>query len=253
MNYLKQKCIVDFLTSEKSSDHPLDKIIPAGTLNTFDAWSVYQNDYQARMFEALSQHYEMTWCILGDEQFHNFIKMYLKLERSKSQSLNDFGLNLPLFFQERRNELLQNGIVDSDNEWRNILDLLNFESEYWQAFHLETFYSNLRPDLDQFQWMLKTNPIDLSKLKLFHSNLQLKYIWDHRIEGTLDPNEVFQKSYTVLHPGPKGVTMTSLSNLQFNFFEELSDKKIFSHVNGEQYGFSVEDWKKNYAILITLY
>ena len=54
-------------------------IKPGGTLNVEQAMSVYRNDYYARLSEALGEHYESIWFVVGDDEFSRLTRSYIDL------------------------------------------------------------------------------------------------------------------------------------------------------------------------------
>ena len=104
-------------------DHLAGLISGGGTLNPDDAITVYAQDYQARLRDALSQNYEATWLIMGDEEFFEYADIYIRKYPSHLSNLTNYGEEFP--------ELLGTNpeLVDASK-------MAMFERAFWRAFHL---------------------------------------------------------------------------------------------------------------------
>ncbi|PCI05831.1 MAG: hypothetical protein COB78_04425 [Hyphomicrobiales bacterium] len=63
-------------------------------------FAVYQDAYQIRLIEVLSEDYENTWKYLGDEQFYKLAVEYIKAHPSDQTNMRWFGRHFPEFLTQ---------------------------------------------------------------------------------------------------------------------------------------------------------
>ena len=63
-------------------------------------FAVYQDAYQIRLVEVLSEDYENTWKYLGDEQFYQLAIEYIKTHPSDQTNMRWFGRHFPEFLTQ---------------------------------------------------------------------------------------------------------------------------------------------------------
>lgn len=63
-------------------------------------FAVYQDAYQIRLIEVLSEDYEYTWKYLGDEQFYQLAVEYIKSFPSEQTNMRWFGKHFPKFLTQ---------------------------------------------------------------------------------------------------------------------------------------------------------
>lgn len=83
--------------SSTSLQDLLTQIKDGPKLSASSALKVYQEDYQARLTEALKNSYKALYSILGDEDFFNLSADYMALHPSVSPDLDDYGGELSAF------------------------------------------------------------------------------------------------------------------------------------------------------------
>ncbi len=93
----QQAALVESIISH--SPFELSQIQPVGSLSTAEALAVYQNDYRARLTEALADTYLSVAEVLGSD-FGALCQDYLAIERSQSTDLQDFGDTFPDFLKQ---------------------------------------------------------------------------------------------------------------------------------------------------------
>ncbi len=76
-------------------------ILPAGSLTEAEACAVYSRAYEARLSEALGDTFELTWRILGDDDFLESCSDYIAAVRSLSYNLSDYGDRFADFLEHR--------------------------------------------------------------------------------------------------------------------------------------------------------
>ncbi len=102
-------------------------IKPGGTLNAEQAMSVYRSDYYARLSEALGEHYESVWFVVGDEEFSALTRLYIDSYPSSVRDLGSYGKEFSEFLSTQ----------EISREFPFLSDLAKFESYFWSVFHSE--------------------------------------------------------------------------------------------------------------------
>lgn len=208
-----------------------DMLIGAGTLTSSEGLLVYQSDYNARLFEALSKNYEATWVVLGDDDFMELTKEYIKLFPSNSYTLNSYGENFPEFISEKN--------VDID-----VINMAKFELAFWKLFHSPT---QSRQTLTPQQ--IENGKFNLAPVELISSKLNLKLVWDNRENGISEDNQtnLYDDFYFVLYKSNQKVEVINLNQNQFIFLSELKKKNYIKNISNCSLGES--DWNSIFSIL----
>ncbi len=116
--------------SSKASDFMEDlvsQIKDGPKLSALAALRVYQEDYQARLTEALRNTYRAIHALIGDEDFNILAKDYIQSTPSNSSDLDDYGNHLSAFL--KNHSLINNYVFLSE--------LAHFEWNFRETFHLE--------------------------------------------------------------------------------------------------------------------
>ena len=96
-------------------------------LSAAKALAVYQEDYQARLSEALKNTYRAINSLIGDEDFQHLAFGYIKKYSSLSTDLDDYGNHFSLF-------LINHPLSD---DYIFLSELAHFEWNFREIFHLE--------------------------------------------------------------------------------------------------------------------
>jgi hypothetical protein len=96
-------------------------------LSGMRALEVYQEDYQARLTEALKNTYAAIYSIIGEEDFQRLSLDYIKSYPSESCDLDDYGNNFNFF-------LTTHSLSD---DYLFLSELAHFEWNFREVFHLE--------------------------------------------------------------------------------------------------------------------
>ncbi|MDO9182324.1 MAG: putative DNA-binding domain-containing protein [Bacteriovorax sp.] len=96
-------------------------------LSPHNALGVYQEDYQARLTEALKNTYRAIHFIIGDDDFFHLASDYIKIYSSNFSNLDNYGNHLSFF-------LTTHPLSD---EYIILPELANFEWLYREVFHLK--------------------------------------------------------------------------------------------------------------------
>jgi hypothetical protein len=134
--YEIQKKFGNAIRGESIADFS-DSIIPGGRLSPDSCLNVYRDGYLARLTSALGETFETVWRVLGDENFFNLSKEYIKNYTSVSYNLSDYGEHFPEFV----------GIHYS--EYPYLVSLAKFERAFKEVFHsrIDPAYTFLEEDL----------------------------------------------------------------------------------------------------------
>jgi hypothetical protein len=102
--------------------------IKEGTkLSALRALEVYQEDYHARLTEALKNTYRAISSLIGDEDFYYITSDYIKRHPSNSCDLDDYGNHFSQFLATH----------PLSEDYIFLSELAHFEWNFREVFHLE--------------------------------------------------------------------------------------------------------------------
>ncbi len=183
----------------------IKEIIPGGDLCIEGALRVYSEDYYARLTEALGKNFEGTWLLLGDDDFFEMAKKYIKNYPSDLTNLTNYGEAFPEFLRQ-------------ENVMLEVVQMADFEQTYWERFHQRDF-----APIELSEEVLTTKNFDLSNIKLIESSFDLEYIFKNREKGVSELAEVESEHsiYFALYKAQAIVAIESLSRDAFEILCEL--------------------------------
>jgi len=201
--YNFQKMFVDSITLKNEEYDLVSNIIPVGRLNPQEALYVYQDDYKARMREALGANYEATWRLMGDDNFFDVAEKFIFSHPSKFSNLTFYGDLFPLFLKEVSEEAHQ---------------MATFEHAFWKSFHA----MDSKPKTISEESFGELS-FDLSGLTLIHSQLRLDLIWQYRnsLSNELQDMNLFHESYFALYKREEKVEIERLVKNEYEILMEL--------------------------------
>lgn len=183
-------------------------------LNARRALEVYQEDYQARLTEALKNTYQAIYFLIGDEDFHIIARDYITFYSSSFSNLDDYGNHL--------NDFLKKHTVTE--KYIFISELAHFEWNFKELFHKKN-QTGLDANELIAEFQTPSNKFLLiSTLEIFHYNYavtklySLKNANDQSIE-----NEVNYSSseYIIMFKESTMVKTISLSKEQWEIMNLL--------------------------------
>ncbi|MGJ4786997.1 HvfC/BufC family peptide modification chaperone [Leptospira koniambonensis] len=190
-----------------------DQILPGGKLDTDSAIAVYQNAYSARFTDALGEKYETVWRVLGDDDFFETAKNFIKENPSHSYNLSDYGDKFPDFLQK------------NFSEHPVLAEISDFELQIFKIFHLP---KNIREDLPNSLHQGETEDLKIS----FHSSiLFLEYsypvydLWKTEDQEKLPEFLNRRKQYLVLGKKGSDLFVSELDEWEWTFGKSLQEGK----------------------------
>ncbi|MDD4974937.1 MAG: DNA-binding domain-containing protein [Bacteriovorax sp.] len=105
----------------------LAQIKDGAKLSALQALEVYQEDYQARLTEALKNTYRAINYLIGDEDFFGIASDYIKIHPSCSSDLDDYGNDFSHFLTTH----------PLKEDYLFLSELADFEWNFREVFHLE--------------------------------------------------------------------------------------------------------------------
>lgn len=190
---------------------------PAGELSANDCLSVYRGDYFARLTDALGETFEATWSILGDEDFYELTKIYIKENPSISFDLGKYGKSFPDFLSKKMN--------DSDLDF--LSELSFFEWSFWDYFHKGGELP--RDTFPQEQSAIFSLDLFEKDFLLFSSQVDLYLIWKNRenVEffSQVSLDEIMQTTFLYLGRGKDGVFYGNVTREEYFLLRELKNGK----------------------------
>ncbi len=207
-------------------------ISPAGSLTSEESIKVYQQDYSARLFEAISKNYEATWVVLGDEDFIKLANRYTELYPSKSYSLNFYGDSFPEFLEKAEDIPLL------------CIQMAYFERAFWKFFHSDI---NIKKTLEINE--LASTEFILEDIELFESDADLKLIWDNKETGLNEELQelLFGEFFYTLFKANNKVEIDLITKNQYHFLKQLKERRFIEKIDITD--LSLEDWSVLFKIL----
>lgn len=198
-----------------------DSIIPIGKLSQQKVIEIYKSDYLARLTEALGETYETVWFVVGDEEFFELCKTYIKNNPSPFRDLGQYGDGFPEFIKS--NKLSQ--------DFPFLIELANFERAFWKLFHKASL------PFDKAVWNL-VNENNLNQLLFSPSGEVVFFKSDWKIFSLFKARNEDSSIYCsddwnspeqfVLYKKADHVKSLMLTNVQFHFLKELLAHKTIS-------------------------
>ncbi|MEI1277872.1 DNA-binding domain-containing protein [Leptospira venezuelensis] len=190
-----------------------DQVLPGGKLDSNSAIAVYQDAYSARFTEALGEKYETVWKILGDEDFFEAAKSFIREHSSHSYNLSDYGEKFPDFLSE------------NFPEHPVLAEIANFEYQVFKIFHLPKNEGiNLQNGLEQ----ATTEDLRIS----FHSSiLFLEYsypvydLWKTEDQEDLPKFLEEKKQYLILGKKGSDLFVSEQEKWEWTFGKSLQEGK----------------------------
>ncbi len=186
----------------------LAQIEPVGRLTAEESVRVYQNDYYARMMEALGQNYEATWVLLGDESFLKIGTKYIQQHNSSLRNLSSYGDLFDDFLNEEGMEV-------------EVVQMARFEKAFWDFFHR-------KPSL-----MLNVTNIEEAVFKcdyfLSHSEIRLFELWKQRENPPESLDEYLDNEYLCIFKKGSKVEVLKVSEIQYQILLQM---KVIGSLSG---------------------
>ena len=222
----------------ETSESLTSQIRPVGTLTPEGVMNVYRGDYDARMMEALGKSFETTWLLLGDEDFFDAGKTYIKNNPSHVKNLSAYGDFFPEFL----------ATLDLDED---IVRMAYYERAFWRLFHTPPKNAGvITPE------NLQTLEFHFEEaLYLSHSNLKLGHLWSVRENPPADMSldDYMENEYLALYRTTNKVQVQKISAIQFEVLTLLTVHKkiplVFEALEHHQSPPTSEEWATIFDIL----
>lgn len=224
-----QKQFLQAVTDNEINPAMLEMIRPIGKLEAKDVVSIYRDDYQARMQEALGKNYEGTWVLLGDEDFFSLAQQYIKENPSSYTNLTVYGESWPEF-------LLKHEAPDE------VMQMASFERFFWKRFH----QSDVAPkDIDAHS--LEDIQFSLANTLLIKADFKLYQLWLKREDNQqLDFDDFEGEQWLLVYRSNQGVKVQELTSTQFRMMELIKEHQYLPAVFLELQQLEIEtsetDW-----------
>lgn len=194
-------------------------------LEALKAISVYQEDYQARLTEALQNTYKTVYYVLGDDDFFSLANDYIKIHSSQSTNLDDYGEHLGFF-------ITTHPLGDT---YSFLSDLAHLEWSIRNIFHTNEV---IGLDSNNLLQAIAANDVFIqlvSSAELFFSPFDLIAIYELQQNSELNEEErehfSFNKpSYILLAKEGTSIKFHKLSKNQWEFLSLLKKPSVFSDI-----------------------
>lgn len=204
---------VTVVTSKASaSSEMLEQIKNGHILSAEKALEVYQEDYEARLTEALKNTYRGINAIIGDEDFFNLSKDYIKEHPSTSPDLDDYGHLLSSY--------LSGHWLSKDYAF--LPELAFFEWNFREVFHKEQTIG-LSPDALISSLQNSEEHLQLSSsARLLQFNYQVTALYALKDSEVEEESFIFDlPEYILVYKEDVMVKTNTLSKHQFEIMKKL--------------------------------
>lgn len=185
-------------------------------LSASRALEVYQEDYQARLCEALKNTYRSIYFILGDEEFNQLASDYIANYSSVSSDLDDYGNHLEFFIATH--------ILG--NEYPFLAELANFEWNFRDTFHTRQPRGLSAEELSQLLQEENQLVTLVPGLKLLKYNFLISslYALKDQPDNEQEKFDIHQEDYSLMIKTHSVVKTYRLSTYQWDILLEFYNK-----------------------------
>lgn len=201
------------IRSNSSEDILVSYLKDSRKLSAKRALEVYQEDYQARMTEALRNTYAAIHSLIGDEDFFHLAQDYIKKYPSPFSDLDDYGNYL--------SEFLSTHPLNIDYIF--LSELAHFEWNFKEVFHL-----NDEKGLDalELQNILQDNStkvqlIGSAKILNYSFTIDKLYSLKETNENDEEEFNFEQEQYLLIHKSGVMVKIHALSKNQWEIMKKF--------------------------------
>ncbi|MFA6236134.1 MAG: DNA-binding domain-containing protein [Bacteriovorax sp.] len=184
------------------------------------ALEVYQEDYEARLTEALKNTYRGINAIIGDEDFFILSQDYINTHPSSSSDLDDYGHLLSLHLKDHQ----------LSKDYIFLPELAFFEWNFREVFHQEQI-PGLSPEglmacLENDRDMLRL----CSSLRLLHFNFLITSLYALKDEEDKENELIYEfPEYVLMYKNGVMVKTITLSKNQFEILKKLLAPASLQH------------------------
>jgi hypothetical protein len=219
--YMNQKqfnlFFVDIIKNQKiPSEDFLSHIIDSPKLSAKRAIEVYQEDYMARLTEALKNTFRGTYSLIGDDDFNLLAKEYIEATPSLSSDLDDYGDEFSEFCS-------RHGL---SNNYNFLSSLAEFEWEFRLLFHKEKS-NGLTAEEIQLAIAEEDKLSLVSSCKLLSFNFLISELYALK-DASDDNSSAFDyqnPEWLVLYKKNQFIMIKTLSQSQWEFLKYLETPK----------------------------
>lgn len=196
--------------SDKLFNPVLENIVDGPVLSARRAIAVYQEDYEARLTEALKNTYRAIHELIGDEEFNQLALDYINEYKSTSSDLDDYGHLLFTFL----------GQHPIGEEYSFIAEMADFEWNFREVFHLKFV-----PGMDASELINALQSSGQSSIQLTKNIRLLQYENAiSRLHQLKEDSETFDyqiAEYLMLFKSERLVKTHALSKNQFEIVKNI--------------------------------
>lgn len=194
----------DFISQIKSSN----------VLSAQRALEIYQEDYRARLKEALKNTYRCIYSLIGDHDFQLLSSEYIKVHHSTSKDLDDYGEQFEFFCS-------QNALVC---EYPFLSEMAQFEWQFRLLFHQQFTEGANQESLQQC--MIRDEKIKLvNSAHLLSFNFLISELYAIKDIDCPTPFDFKKKEWLLLYKDHDTVMKKSLSKSQWEFLKILNENQ----------------------------
>lgn len=209
LNFIQEQ----FVNAIRGCDNSLsESITPIAQLSTEACLNIYRRGYGARLTEALSDTFEATWWVLGDEDFFELCARYIEKTPSHVYDLSDYGADFPEFLSAER----------QSDEIQFLSDLAKFEWAFKAVFHSANIEKSTNEDL--LNGLSESLKLTLSpSVVLINSRFSVYEIWKRRATPITELSSVdlTKPENLLLYKKESQVYVQKLDNDEFLLIQSL--------------------------------
>jgi len=233
---------VDMVKNQTApSEELLSHIIDSPKLSAIRAIEVYQEDYLARLTEALKNTYRGIYSLIGEEDFIQLAQGYIASVPSLSSDLDDYGDKFSEFCSQH----------SLCNDYNFLSSLAQFEWEFRLLFHKE---KSIGLSAEKIQAAiveeLELTLVNSCKLMTFNYLISELYALKDVSEENSSAFDYEQREWLVLYKKDQFIMIKTLSQSQWEFLKYLdSPKAILAWISMAQDKIEVSEIQELFEFL----
>ncbi len=188
-------------------------------LTALRAIEVYQEDYQARLTEALKNTYRASYFLLGDREFKHLAKDYISSYPSQSSDLDDYGFDMELFLKSHQ----------LGKEYPFLSSMIHFEWTFRNIFHKKWDIGLAGSEIEKA--IMDDKPIYLVNSLCFLQYdfliSKLYFLKDNNSDYQ-NPIEYENKEFIIMYKKNEIVLIKTFSQNQWQFLKIITAPTSFS-------------------------
>jgi hypothetical protein len=202
---------VDHIRSGEKNPELASLIKDSPRLSALRALEVYQEDYEARLSEALANSYRAVHSIVGDDDFYQLARDYLKIYPSSSSDLDDYGDQMSAFLSTH----------SLNEDYGFLSELAHFEWSFRNVFHKQEEWGLNANELQEYLTAEATSVRLIQSAQLLHYHYLIDKIYSLSESDEESEIDIEHEQYLVMFKRGVMVKTHSLSKNQSEIMKKF--------------------------------